>query len=221
MRPPIPSHLRSLASKTDDWYRRANASLLSQLPCRAGCFHCCTGIFPITRLDLPLLQEGLAQLPADQREGIEARAMRQVNALEAAYPRLRMRPSLDGWADDQIDEAVQSFHESPCPALQADGLCAVYAYRPLTCRSMGIPTRQDGIVNGACSIQTFVPVTQLSASLEMEEQELAASEAAALEQLPEVDMEGEEIFLPYAFVPVSLDSSRLKRPKAATTCQHL
>lgn len=213
--------MRLLASKTDDWYRRANASLLGQLPCRAGCSHCCTGIFPITRLDLPLLQEGLAQLPADQREGIETRAMRQVNALEAAYPRLRMHPSLDGWSDDQIDEAVQSFHEAPCPALQADGLCAVYAYRPLACRSMGIPTRQDGIVNGACSIQTFVPVTRLSASLEMEEEELAASEAAALERLPEVVIEGEEIFLPYAFVPASHDSRRLKRTKPATTSQQL
>ena len=86
---------------------------------------------------------------------------------------------------------------------------------------MGIPTRQDAIVNGACPIQTFVPVTRLSASLEMEEQELAAAEAAALERLPEVIMEGEEIFLPYAFVPASHESRRVKPTKPATTNQYL
>ena len=80
---------------------------------------------------------------------------------------------------------------------------------------------QDAIVNGACPIQTFVPVTRLSASLEMEEQELAAAEAAALERLPQVIMEGEEIFLPYAFVPASHESRRVKPTKPATTNQYL
>jgi len=199
MQPPRPSHLTTLARKTDDWFRRASAALLSQLPCRAGCSHCCIGLFPITRLDAGLIQEGLTRLPRMQRERIEERALLQVTTLEAAYPRLKSSLSVDGWSDDDIDVAVNAFHDAPCPALDNDR-CSLYAFRPLTCRSMGIPARQEGLVNGACAVQTFVPIARLSASLETEERELAAREAAELAALPEVAAEGEEILLPYAFV---------------------
>jgi Fe-S-cluster containining protein len=158
-------------------------------------------VFPITRLDVRLLQEGLSHLPMEQRERIEERAAHQIAAFEAAYPRLEKSPSLDEWSDDEIDQVVHAFPNAPCPALKDDGLCALYAYRPLTCRSMGLPTRQLAMVHGACLVQTFVPIARLSASLETEEQELAASEADLLEGLPEVAAEGEEILLPYAFVP--------------------
>ena len=46
------------------------------------------------------------------------------------------------------------------------------------------------MVNGACDIQTFVPITRLSASLEAEEQELAALEAAELGAMPKLAAEG-------------------------------
>ena len=71
---------------------------------------------------------------------------------------------------------------------------------------MGIPTRQDAMVNGACAVQTFVPIVRLSATLEAEEQELAALEAAELAALPEVAAESEEILLPYAFVPRRIEA---------------
>lgn len=200
MLPPTPSRLTRLARKTDDWFRRASAALLSQVPCRAGCSHCCIGIFPITRLDIRLLQEGVRHLPADERERIEGRAAEQIRALEAAYPRLAPSPSLNRWSDEEIDRAVSAFADVPCPALRDDGRCSLYAFRPLSCRSMGIPTREGSMVNGACAVQTFVPIVRLSAQLEAEEQELAALEAAELDALPEVAAEGEEILIPYAFV---------------------
>jgi Fe-S-cluster containining protein len=123
-----------------------------------------------------------------------------VHAVEAVFPRLKSTPSVDTWSDAEVDEAVNAFPDAACPALEEDGLCSVYAHRPLTCRSMGIPTRQDSMVHGACGIQTFVPITQLSASLEAEERELATREADELAALPEVAAVGEEILLPYGFL---------------------
>lgn len=200
MRPPTPSLLSTLARTTDDWFRRANAALLGQVPCQAGCSQCCNGVFPITRLDARLLHEGLAQLPDDERQRIVDRAIRQKAAMEAAEPRLADSPALDGWSDADIDRVVTAFPELPCPALNDDGLCSLYAYRPLTCRSMGIPMREGGMVNGACNVQTFVPIVRLSESLEREEQALADRESAGLAMLSEVSQEGEEILLPYGFV---------------------
>jgi Fe-S-cluster containining protein len=205
MQPPTPSHVKTLARKTDDWFRRARAALLSQVLCHPRCSVCCIGLFPITRLDVRLLQEGLAHLSTDQRTRISGRAAQQVAALETAYPQLRVSSSVDGWSDADLDEAVEAFHDVPCPALEDNGLCSLYAHRPLICRSMGIPERQDTMINGACGVQTFVAVTRLSASLEAEADDLAKREAIELAALPEVAAEGEEILLPYGFLTSSVD----------------
>jgi Fe-S-cluster containining protein len=199
----MPAHGRSrlakLARKTDQWFDRASAALLGQVPCRAGCSHCCIGLFPVTRLDADLLHEGLAQLPVDKRTLIQQRATAQVSALKATYPKLSASGSLDGWSDGEIDQAVSRFDRDRCPALSDDGLCSVYAYRPLVCRSMGIPTEAGDMVEGACSVQTFVPIVRLSASLRAEEQELADWEAEELAE-HRAAIEGQEILLPYSFL---------------------
>jgi Fe-S-cluster containining protein len=201
MRPSTPSHLTTLPRKTDDWFRRANATLLSQVPCHAGCSRCCVGVFPITRFDVRLLQEGLANLPEDQRNQIAARAAQQITEITIAYPRLQTSASLDGWSDQDIDSVVTAFHDTPCPALSESGLCSLYAHRPLTCRSMGIPMREGPMVTGACEVQTTVPIVRLSSALVAEEQALAVLESVALAALPETATEGEEVLLPYGFIP--------------------
>jgi Fe-S-cluster containining protein len=216
MQPPAPSPLTTLAGKTDDWFRRANAALFTQVPCHAGCSSCCIGLFSITRLDARRVQEGFTRLPAVERGRIAARATQQVRALEAAYPRLKTTTSIDDWSDKDIDQTVSMFHDSPCPALQDNGLCALYAHRPLTCRSMGIPTQQEVMVYGACEVQTFVPIVRLSASLAAEEQALAKQEAAELAALPEVAKQGEEIFLPYAFIADRCESDGSEKAYALT-----
>ena len=63
MQPPPPSPLTTLAEKTDDWFRRANAALFTQVPCHAGCSSCCIGLFSVTRLDARRVQEGFRRLP--------------------------------------------------------------------------------------------------------------------------------------------------------------
>ena len=79
-------------------------------------------------------------------------------------------------------------------------MCSIYASRPLTCRSMGIPTRKDELIDGACDVQTFVPIVRLPASLVAEDEMLATLETNALAALPEATAEGEEVMLPYGFV---------------------
>jgi Fe-S-cluster containining protein len=201
MQAPNRPHLPALARKTDHWFERANAALLSQVPCRAGCSHCCIGPFPITQLDVGLLQEGLRSLASDQRKGIERHAAEQVSALEVAYPRLRESRYLDRWPDGEIDRMVSDFHRHPCPALDKDGLCALYEYRPLTCRSMGIPIEDEGMVTGACEVQTFVPIVRLSAALRAEEDVLSQQEAQTLDAYNVIaGTDGEELLLPYGFL---------------------
>lgn len=193
--------LPALAVKTDDWFKRANAALLSQVPCHAGCSYCCIGPFPITQLDVSLLQEGLQRLTPDRRAHIEERAAEQVSALESAQPKLKESPYLDRWPDSDIDRLVNEFHDSPCPALDEDGLCTLYEHRPLICRSMGIPTEEKGVVRGACEVQTFVPIIRLSGALRAEEDVLSKQEAQTLDAYNSLTgNECEELLLPYGLL---------------------
>jgi Fe-S-cluster containining protein len=193
--------LPTLAVKTDDWFKRANAALLSQVPCHAGCSHCCIGPFPITQLDVSLLQEGLQRLTPDRRVYIEGRAAEQVSALESAQPKLKESPYLDRWPDSDIDRLVTEFHDYPCPALDEDGLCTLYEHRPLTCRSMGIPIEEKGVVTGACEVQTFVPIIRLSVALRAEEDVLSKQESQTLDAYNSLTgNECEELLLPYGFL---------------------
>ena len=196
MHQPLP-----LFQQASYWFRRAQASLLEALPCRQGCCECCVGIFPITQLDVLELHRGLSQLPSDNRTAIVRRAREQIAALELAYPDLRSTPNLDEWEDSRIDVIVERFADLPCPALAIDGRCSVYAFRPITCRTMGVPVESDGMVHGACTRQTAVPIIRPSPSVRTELDRLAEDEAVALSILRQAQPEaGDERLLPYGFV---------------------
>ena len=191
-----------LFQQAEDWFRRARASLLGAIPCCQGCCECCTGIFPITRLDALELQRGLDALPAAQKDVIITRARSQIAAVEAVYPCLQSQPGLDTWEDRIIDELVERFAYLPCPALSTDGNCGIYAFRPITCRTMGIPSESDGVTHGACAVQTAVPIIRLSPSLRGEAGRLAEDEAFSLSILRRTRPDaGEELLLPYGFLP--------------------
>ncbi|MBA3753699.1 MAG: YkgJ family cysteine cluster protein [Nitrospira sp.] len=188
--------------QADHWFRRAQASLLDTIPCGQGCSACCVGIFPITRLDALELQRGLEALPSMQRDAIVTRARTQVAALEAAYPHLQSQPALGSRDDRTIDDMVAHFSDVPCPALAQDGTCGLYTSRPITCRTMGIPSESDGMIYGACAVQTAVPIIRLSPSFRAEADRLAEYEAVALSILNRNQPDSEdELLLPYGFVP--------------------
>jgi Fe-S-cluster containining protein len=192
----------SIFDRADHWFRRAKAALLGSIPCGKGCCRCCIGPFPITLLDVEELRRGLRTLPRAPRRRIEERARRQAAAIQATYPHLARNPILDSWPDEQIDELVTRFADLPCPALQEDGACGLYEFRPVTCRTMGIPMETGGMVGGACDTQTFVPIIRLSQSIRTEEDRLAEQEARLLERgRPGRALPGDEVLLPYGFLP--------------------
>jgi Fe-S-cluster containining protein len=196
-----PTCSSSIFERADHWFFRARSALLGGIPCGKGCCRCCIGPFAVTLLDVEELRRGLETMPAGQREQIQRCARRQIAAIEARYPRLAIDPLLDNWPDDHIDELVTEFADLPCPALQGDGACGLYEFRPVTCRTMGIPTETAGTVHGACETQTFIPVVKLSESLRAEEDRLAEKEAGLLEAEKALkSFRGDEVLLPYGFI---------------------
>lgn len=193
-----------LFRQTTEWFDRARAALLGEVPCREGCHRCCIGLFPVTLLDRRSVLAGLRSLPEEHRRAIRANAAAQAETLTAAAPRLTDTPLIDGWTDVEVDRLVERYRDLRCPALLENGRCAIYEYRPLACRSMGIPTDDGHIVEGACEIQSFVPIRRLPASLREEEDRLARSEAEELAaERRRTKAGGEELLLPFAFLDVN------------------
>lgn len=191
----------TLFEKTARWFERVNASLLGSLPCTQGCSGCCVGLFPVTALDQREVQRGLQRLPDEHRNRIERTAAEQVTMLTIAAPQLSMNPFIDQWPEEDIDRVVQRFERWPCPALEPDGTCGLYEFRPLVCRSMGVPQDDEVFVSGACAVQTAVPLIRLSQGMREEEDYLAEREAIEIEALRHRQgIEGDELFLPYAFI---------------------
>ena len=148
-----------------------------------------------------MLRQGMSALSVGDREDIEARAMTQVTAMESAFARLRYSPFLDDWSDAEQDAVAARFADVPCPALDSDGSCRVYEVRPVTCRMMGIPIEEDGVVQGACEIQIALPIVRLPAIFREEEERLVEREAQELEAFQdEAVPPGDEVFLPYGFL---------------------
>lgn len=192
--PPPPPPQDRVFIKMDHWFQRAQAALLGELPCWRGCHSCCIGPFAITQLDVAALTHGMGSLAPELRQDIQEAAQRQVAAMEEAFPHLTESPGVNGWNDGEVDLIVEKFADLPCPALGSDGSCRVYPFRPVTCRAMGVPVEEGGMVHGACEVQIAVPIVKLPRALREEEDRLATAEATMLQTM------SDEVLLPYGFL---------------------
>ncbi len=109
---------RALVEAVDTALAEAARKCGDWLACRPGCAECCLGPFAITSLDALRLRSGMEELGRSDPE----RAGRVIG-----------RARRFGGGEDE-----------PCPALDpATSLCDLYAFRPITCRAFGPPTRTE------------------------------------------------------------------------------
>ena len=138
----ITGHLedyRALLEELDAWF----AACLDRIEpglirCGAGCSACCRGLFDITLLDARLLQEGFRRLPEGVRGAVLSRARPRLVELAERWPGFGPPYLLNNLPDEEWTEMPED-DETPCPLLGDDGLCLVYAWRPMTCRLHGLP----------------------------------------------------------------------------------
>lgn len=126
------------------------------LVCRSGCTQCCIGPFPINQLDATRLRQGMQQLEASdpaRAARVRDRAGESVARLSPQFPG---DPASGILAEDDEAEArfVDFANDEICPALDpATGMCDLYAFRPMTCRTFGPPVRsgREGAL-GVCEL---------------------------------------------------------------------
>jgi Fe-S-cluster containining protein len=117
------------------------------LLCRIGCTECCVGPFEITALDAERLRRGLREL-----EGSEPAAARAVRE-RASSQWLAMAERFPGTDEDALELFCTEFEAVSCPVLDLEtGACVLYRFRPLSCRSYGLPLRAGDEVLPPCRL---------------------------------------------------------------------
>jgi Fe-S-cluster containining protein len=116
------------------------------LVCHPGCTQCCKGVFEISQLDAARLRQGLAELKKlnlARAARIEERARATWQRLSASFPGNRRTGIVGKSAADQT-RFERFANDEPCPALDPrTGLCDLYEWRPITCRTFGPPVREE------------------------------------------------------------------------------
>ncbi|MCL4818444.1 MAG: YkgJ family cysteine cluster protein [Vicinamibacteria bacterium] len=111
-----------------------------------GCPACCLGPFPISAADAWRLRRGLAALAAaepQRAEAVRTRARAAIEAFGDEFPGDHASGRLG--PDEAAEETfAERFASLRCPALEQHDRCALYASRPLACRSYGPPVRIAG-----------------------------------------------------------------------------
>jgi len=189
---PAALRYRSLLEQLDAWTADARQRHPGVIPCRQGCTACCHGPFDISAADILLLRETVAGLPPERRALVAAQARAAANRQQALAPGWGPPHSVEALGEAAFDALCEALAAEPCPCL-VDGLCAVYAGRPLVCRLMGLGlAAPDGrVLANGCPIQSGFPVY---AGLAPQPFELAAfeeTEQACLEEAG-LQLSGEE-----------------------------
>jgi Fe-S-cluster containining protein len=162
---------RNILERADAHFASVMTSQPQNLQCGAGCSLCCYGLFEIGSGDVPILAEGLAQLPPARRKKIIAKSLEIVE--KNAHPNLRECSSGEKEAFFERTKAT------PCPNLDAAGLCMMYEHRPLVCRTFGLPLR-DGrkLLGDVCELNfTKAPrAEQMRAAWDLEWEDVLGPE---------------------------------------------
>ncbi len=124
------------------------------LACRPGCTPCCVGVFAVNSLDVARLRAGmdaLADVDPERARRIRERARESRERLGSSFPG-NSRTGVLGKSKEAEERFAEFGNEEACPVLDpATGLCDLYEWRPMTCRTFGPPVRsEDGL--GVCEL---------------------------------------------------------------------
>ncbi len=147
---------RQLLDEVDTWFTACLQAGGSALACRTGCSACCRGLFDITLLDAWLLKEAFADLAVDIQDQVLLRCQPRLVELCKRWPALRTPYLLNALPEEEWTSMPEE-DQTPCPLLNENGCCVVYASRPLTCRLHGLPTIDIGGENFDGTVCTLHP----------------------------------------------------------------
>ncbi len=166
--------LQGIYDVVDNAFAKVQKQFSDEVRCGKGCDDCCHAVFDVSIIEAVALLKHFQTLSEEDHEAI-------IEASSIAF---------EAW--EKLVNQKGEFSEARirCPLLNEEGLCSCYEFRPVNCRTYGIPT----VINGAghvCGFSGFEPGRQYpTVSLEQIQQALynlsvgLAGEKTGIKRMP-------------------------------------
>ncbi|MBE1426143.1 Fe-S-cluster containining protein [Desulfomicrobium macestii] len=143
----------SLVAQVDAVFQKVSGNFASEVRCKEGCSDCCHALFDVTLIEAMYLNHKFSELDEIRRNEILIEADK---ADRKAYL-LKKKASKEAGEVDHSEILLRTAKERlRCPLLDSADKCALYAYRPITCRIYGIPLDIGG-KSHTCGLSGFEP----------------------------------------------------------------
>jgi Fe-S-cluster containining protein len=128
-----------LVDKADAAFQRMEKEHPACIKCERHCSDCCHAVFGLFLIEGAYLKQKFDQLGQEQIKG----ALLRCNDTERDLKRLEKM--LRTYEDDPNMQAyAMARGRVRCPLLDENEDCILYANRPITCRTYGVPTKIQG-----------------------------------------------------------------------------
>jgi Fe-S-cluster containining protein len=154
-----PTAYRALLERLAQWFDYGRREHPGVIPCHEGCSACCHGPFDVSVADVELLEAAVHALPESDWLAVRRRAEALVARMEALEPDWAAPHAVADLGEERFDRLTEALAAEPCPLLDSDGRCRIYADRPLVCRliGLGMHTPAGRVIENACPIQDRFP----------------------------------------------------------------
>ncbi len=143
----------ALVEKVEAAFSRMKASYPNEIACKQGCSDCCHALFDLTLIEAMYLNNRFNRVYGD---GKGAQIMDKADTADRRIHKIKraaFKASQAGKDDETILREI-ALERIECPLLNQEQMCSLYDFRPIACRSYGIPTAFGG-KGHTCGISGF------------------------------------------------------------------
>ncbi|MGC7846591.1 YkgJ family cysteine cluster protein [Desulforudis sp. 1088] len=175
-------------------FERMQREYADAVKCERGCTDCCHALFGLFPVEAAYLKDRFDKLDPSLQQEILQRADEAEERLKQLQEKLN-----DAFSDDpEMQSYAMARERVRCPLLSDEGDCALYPFRPVTCRVYGIPTTVQG-VGRACWKAAFAPGRPYPAfNLDRLHRELYQMSQSLLQKDGEDDLDRAALLIPVA-----------------------
>ncbi len=149
-----------LLKAADAVFEKVRTQYPDSVKCNEGCSDCCHALFDLTLIEALYINHQFNKA-YEGREEEKKEIVERANVADRQAYRIKKEAykALESGVPEAEILAEMAKKRTRCPLLNAQELCSLYDYRPITCRFYGIPTAIGG-KGHTCGKSAFTPGEQ-------------------------------------------------------------
>lgn len=144
-----------IAADMDAVFQKIQADFSDEVTCQQGCSDCCYALFDLTLVEAMYINAKFREMLSEQEQNA---IFERADEADRAIHKIKRRVYKSRQQGTDTEQVLQDVGREKvrCPLLTPEDSCALYAWRPLTCRLYGLPLSIGGEVH-TCPRTGFLP----------------------------------------------------------------